>query len=209
MGLTYNKEFQSKDRRIMTSGPRDRQLKQALQSSMVTSDQSLLVEELRSQINKLQEQLDKKINVVGYTAEQVNDEIMKAVKAETQKLQDRNDALAREISSYVDIIKNKDILIQSLTNNQSISDSRLTELLAETNRKIENMVLQINSNQENIIVDSDRPKMETIFVDPIEGQRNVEKHFEVEDISVSEKVQMDDKVNKLRGLLGKLPNQKN
>jgi hypothetical protein len=203
MGLTYNKEFQSKDRRILVSGPRDRQIKQALQATN-TPDQTLLIEELRSQIGKLQEQLDKKISVVGSpTDDQINEEIIKAVKSETQKLQDRNDVLSKEIAVYIETIHNKDILIQSLTNNQSV----LENLVAETNKRMESIINQISLNQNNVIVESNRPKMETVFVDPIEGVKNVEKHFEIEE-SVDEKVQMDDKFNKLKGLLGKLPTNK-
>jgi len=203
MGLTYNKEFQSKDRRVMISGPRDRQLKQSLQAAS-SPDQTLLIEELRSQIGRLQEQLDKKISVVdGPTDDQINEEIIKAVTFETQKLQDRNNTLSREIAAYIDTIQNKDILIQSLTNNQSV----LENMVAETNKRMESIISQISLNQGSAIVESNRPKMETVFVDPIEGVKNVEKHFEVEE-SVDERVQMGDKFNKLKGLLGKLPTNK-
>lgn len=203
MGLTYNKEFQSKDRRIMVSGPRDRQIKQALQAAS-TSDQAPLIEELRSQISRLQEQLDKKISVVDSpTDDQINEEIIKAVKSETQKLQDRNDTLSREISAYIETIQNKDILIQSLTNNQSA----LENMVAETNKRIESVISQIILNQNSVAIESDRPKMETIFVDPMENNGNIENHIDIPETSIIEKEDMSSKVNKLKGLLGKLPNK--
>jgi hypothetical protein len=63
-------------------------------------------------------------------------------------------------------------------------------------------------SQDNTVTTSDRPKMETVFVDPIEKEMIAEKHFEIEEVSVNEKIQLDDKVNKLKGLLGKLPDKK-
>lgn len=203
MGIIYNKEFQPKDRRVMPSGPRDRQIRQI--SQITNSDQSLLINELRSQISKLQEQLDNSQNTIsGYTAEQVDEEIIKSVKSETEKLRAQHEY---EKNNLQNIINSKDEIIQHLKNNQNIS-SGLTE------DKIASLILEATKNlsstsNSDSFIKNDRPKMETVFIDPIEKETNLEKHFGVEEVGPNEKIQLDDKVNKLKGLLGKLPSKRN
>ena len=60
------------------------------------------------------------------------------------------------------------------------------------------------------ITDPDRPQMEVKFVDPIDKESKVEKHFEVEveDITINKKEEMGSKVDKLKNLLGKLPSKR-
>lgn len=213
MGIKYNKEIVTKDRRVMPSGPRDRQRKQQLQS-VVTSDQSELIAELRSHINELQFRLDK-APTGGFTAEQVDAEIYKAIKEETSSLKAKYNAekskvveLEKEIASLKSILKGKEEVIEQLkttTATTSVSDDKLTALLSEAARKIENMATQMTHYQTGEMPESDRPKMEAVFVDPIERESAVESHFEVEDISISEKEEMNSKVSKLKNLLGSLP----
>jgi hypothetical protein len=199
MGIIYNKEHLTKDRRVMPSGPRDRQIKQISQIS--NSDQSLLIEELRSQINKLQEQLENKpISAVSYTAEQIDNMIIETVKSETENLKAQH---LHEKNNLHHIIESKEEIIKQLkenyNNNSGLTEERIVALLSEATKN-----LSLNSESS---IKSDRPTMETVFVDPIEKEMNVEKHFEVE-VSINEKIQLDDKVNKLKGLLGKLPTKK-
>lgn len=89
MGLRYNKEYTPKDRRIQTHGPRDLQRKQSVVSGPEVDPR--LVEELRATITDLRKQLtDKPVMQDGtFTAEQVNDEIIKAVKVETADLKEK------------------------------------------------------------------------------------------------------------------------
>ncbi len=233
MGIRYNKEFVPKDRRIVTSGPRDRQLKHAMEMAGSPQNNSGLVHELRSQIEKLNKQLEDKPKFTeGYTAEQVDEEIIKAIKVETANMKVKQEVevnalqnqienihkeievskemYKKEVSSLKAIIKSKEEMIQQLKEGQSVgSNNQLTELLAEATRKIEDMTAQISMHHTGEMPDSDRPKMETVFVDPIEKESKVEKHFDIEDISTKEKAQMEDKVNKLKNLMGnKLPGKK-
>lgn len=201
MGITYNKEFKPKDRKVMPSGPRDRQIKQVSQIS--NSDQSLLINELRSQIFKLQEQLENRPNTTsGYTAEQVDEEIIKAVKSETEKLRTQHEY---EKNNLQLIINSKEEIIQHLKSNQSnnlgITEDKIASIILEATKNI--------SSNSGSPIKSDRPRMETVFIDPIEKNSNIEKHFIVEEISVDNKIQLNDKENKLKGLLGKLPPRKN
>jgi hypothetical protein len=193
MGIVYNKEFQSKDQRITHSSPRDRQIKQIAQIS--NTDQSLLIEELRSQISKLQGQLEKRSDAsCGYTAEQVDEEIIKAVKAETLNLKTQHEIeknkLQSKIESLEDTIKN---------NNSSLTEEKIMHLLTEATKNL--------SSHSGGIIKSDRPQMETVFVDPAETDGKIEHHINIIETSLLEKEDMNSKVSKLKGLLGKLPNK--
>jgi hypothetical protein len=201
MGITYNKNFQTKDRLITHSGPRDRQLRQANQ--VINSDQSLLIEELRSQISKLQEQLENKTTSnVGYTAEQVDSMMIETVKSETENLKNLH---IQEKNHLHNVIESKDEIIKQLKENQNnssgLTEERIVALLSEATKN-----LSFNSG---VMIKNDRPRMEIAFVDPIEKEIKSEKHFVIEETPTNEKVQLDDKVNKLKGLLGKLPSKIN
>jgi rRNA-processing protein FCF1 len=219
MGITYNKQLVTKDRRVMPSGPRDRQMKQKMQQAAVV-DNSALIEELRHQITTLQNKLDSAPQG-GYTAEQVNDEIEKAIKAETADLKAKvkiaesevkglNQELNNTVKAYESRLKEKDDLIKELKERKPETDNNVTTLLAEATKKIEDMSRQIQFHQTGEVIDADRPQMETVFVDPIEKESKVETHFgvEIEDVSITKKEEMNDKVGKLKNLLGKLPSKR-
>lgn len=219
MGITYNKQLVTKDRRVMPSGPRDRQMKQKLQQT-VPVDNSALIEELRHQITTLQNKLDSAPQG-GFTADQVNTEIENAIKAETADLKAKvkiaeseiknlNQELHKTVKAYESRIKEKDDLIKELKERKPETDNNVTALLAEATKKIEDMSRQIQFHQTGEVVDADRPQMEEMFVDPIEKESKVEKHFEVEveDVSINKKEEMNDKVGKLKNLLGKLPSKR-
>lgn len=214
MAITYNKKLVTKDRRIMPSGPRDRQMKHQIEKtqSSVFSNDSALVDELRNQISVLQKKIDRAPSG-AWTDEQVNDEIMKAIKVETSDLKakykieaSRVSSLDKEVASLKEIIKEKNSEIKEFKEHPVSIDNNVTHLLAEATKKIETLSLQIAAGSNNAeILDPDRPQMEAIFVDPIENEAKIEKHFEVEDISVNEKDQMENKVSKLKNLMGSLP----
>jgi len=86
MGITYNKKLVKKDRVISGRGPRDLQNKQNVPIPVRSSTAS--VDELRRQITALTEQLQgNPVDSVGlFTPEQVDDEILKALKAETAQI---------------------------------------------------------------------------------------------------------------------------
>lgn len=219
MGITYNKQFTPKDRRIVTHGPADRQRAQAAGDS--GGADPALVNELMTQVKKLQEQLEAKPAPEGmYTPEQVDEEIVKAIKGETADLRAKNEVLTskneelvknhkKEIASLKDIIKNKEEMIQQLRESKSggMDEDKLTALLAEATKKIEDMAM-VSQGLSQADVDPNRPKMETVFVDPIEKEDKVETHLKVEDVSVNKKEQMIEKVDKLKSLMGKLPTKK-
>lgn len=187
MGIRYNKDYTPRNKRLNTAGPRDRQLKQ--EPSIAQSIDTELVEALKNQIVSLQEQLAKS-STKGYTDEQVNNMLAKVVKEETKKLND-------EITSLKEIIKNKDELITTLKS-QTADYNKLTVLLTEATKKLNSGVVI----PDEPIVESDRPAMEEVFVDPSTSNEKLESHIGVETVKGTEKKQMDDKVNKLKNLLG-------
>lgn len=213
MAITYEKKIITKDRRIMPSGPRDRQRKQKMQQAPV-ADSSALITELREHISSLQRRLSEAPKG-GYTAEQVDEEIIKAIKVETADLKakyvvetSKVESLKKEIESIEKSHKKelaaKDEIIAQLKSAPA-GDNNVTALLAEATKKIEDMATQLSFKQTGEMPESDRPKIEPIFIDPIEKETKVESHFEVEDISIAEKDQMVDKVSKLKNLMGGLP----
>jgi len=120
MGLNYNKQYITKDRRIVNKGPRDNQKR--LDTRVVTGNGSQeLVAELRSQVERLQDQLSEKPKFSeGFTAEQVNDEIVKAIKAETVELK----------ASHAEEIKKLEMINLNLNKELENISGRLT--FAET-----------------------------------------------------------------------------
>jgi chromosome segregation ATPase len=225
MAITYNKQKITKDRLISTSGPRDRQIKQQQMSQYDNSD---LIAELRNQISNLQDKLASSQSG-GWTDDQVNAEIVKAIKEETSKYKSENEALILEVSSHekklrsaktkIELLEkdvksleekldDKNKLIDELKKRKSSeTDNNVTALITEATKKIEALSLQVASSND-ITTQPDRPQMETVFVDPIEKESKVESHFDVEDISTSEKEALEEKKNKLKSLLGKLPRKR-
>jgi len=220
MGITYNKQYTPKDRRVVTSGPADSQRKHVLASA--SAGEAGLIAELKNQVTFLQKQIEGKPNAHEdlYTPEQVDEEIIKAIKVETADLkvkvsilEGKNKELInghkKEITSLNNVIKDKEILIKQLmeTQSSSVDENKLTSLLTEVTKKIDGISAASQAlPQEN--VDLGRPKMETVFVDPIEDEKKIEAYIEIEDISINEKEQMDDKVNKLKNIMGKFPARK-
>jgi len=241
MAITYNKKTVTKDRRVMPSGPRDRQRKQQMEQQ-IHADHSELIAELRNQISTLQDRLASAPQG-GYSAEQVNAEIMAAIKEETADLKKKhstekkryeakaeelvtkmsaleedlheyktkNKLLEKDIEVLKEKISEKDKRIEKLESRKPETDNNVTALLAEATKKIEALSAQVAAAGNHAeIVDSKRPQLKEAFVDPIEKESKVERHFEVEveDVSINKKEEMGSKVDKLKSLLGSLPSKR-
>jgi hypothetical protein len=85
----------------------------------------------------------------------------------------------------------------------NITEARLQEIISTT-------VNQVSENKQvEIIEETKRPKIETVFIDPSDSVTN--NNVEVcitskEDVSAKEN--MTDKISKLKGILGSLPKKK-
>lgn len=173
MAINYNK-----DRQLLTGGPRDRQIKQLLQSNQQSQIDSSVVNSLRDQIRELQEQLLNSPRNSDYTDEKVNNLLKEALK--DQALMYEN-----TINSLKLIITSKDELIQSLK--EQISTNKLTSVISDT----------YSDGNTNV-----RPTIGTVFIDPIDSSDNVESFISIDSSQNSDSSQINDKVNKLKNLLG-------
>lgn len=241
MGIVYNKQFTAKDRRVMTSGPADRQRKQRQSSAA----DAALIEELRNQIDRLQTQLLQKPAATTlppdselFTAEQVNDEIVKAIKEETVNLKTEYESRItmlntelehtktkavlyakdiehlkseheKEIAGLQEVLKGKDEMIKQFKESKAAGFSEESvKALLEEATKKLEETTLAARGLSQADVDPDRPKMETSFIDPVEKESKVESHIKVEDVSLDKKEEMSSKVNKLRNIMGKLPSKR-
>jgi hypothetical protein len=101
-------------------------------------------------------------------------------------------------------VEAKEEVIESL---KAEKDQTIKRLLEDHTRKIDELTKSI-SLKELEVDDPDRPRMEDIFVDPIEAGagKDLESHVEIgDDISISRKENMAKKVDKLKDLMGRLP----
>jgi DNA repair exonuclease SbcCD ATPase subunit len=99
------------------------------------------------------------------------------------------ETLTEKIESLKEVIKTKDDVIETL-------------------KKAAPVI--VYGDGPAVVEDPDRPKMDEVFIDPLESDAGskLESHINVEDTKTSQKVNVADKVNKLKGLMGSLPPRK-
>jgi len=153
-----------------------------------------LVTKLESKSQKQQEELDAEL-------EKVEEKYSALVEKYKNKLITAEDTHRAAISAKDDIIDGLKDRIEDLK--EKTDDNKLTMLLSEATEKIERMAAQIVDGAP-IDLDPNRPQMEEVFIDPSSDEK-LESHINVEDVSLNKKEDMTSKVNKLKGLLGKLP----
>jgi len=201
--VIYNKNIPNKKNRLLTpNGPRDIQRRQMLDA------QSDIVEGLKSQVVLLQEQVNKSLSSVNsdgrYTAEQVNEAVINAVKSEVDALKAKYESTIRELTNENKILKETNLrLTSNVAGNSNITDEQLQKMLSTA-------VAQLTENKKaDVVVENSRPKIETVFIDPSDHKsaNGVETHIIVKEDS-SAKENMNNKINKLKGILGSLPKQK-
>jgi DNA repair exonuclease SbcCD ATPase subunit len=245
--MDYPKEhIKSDGRKLVSGGPRDLQRKQ--QMIYTTLPDVGLIEGLKKQIEELKEISKSKQSGNLYTAEEVDEELRKAVEAAVKEttlaLKKNTQMVNQEIEpvlqkykvQIVELQKNNDDLIRnhsSIIDQNSEMKIKIDKLEEELKEVIE-LKKQIAVLEQTLIgkaelidtlksrpvvvgstevEDPDRPKMEQIFVDPLEKDAGdgLKPNINIETTKLDlspQKEEMDDKVNKLRGLLGKLPTRK-
>lgn len=101
--------------------------------------------------------------------------------SEQLELKHENALLKEKISGLEEVIKSKDSIIETLKNIQVV----------------------YKGGEEVAPLDTGRPQMESVFVDPSET-KSMESFIEIKEVSQeNDKINMNDKVNKLKNLLGK------
>jgi TolA-binding protein len=173
MPIPYKKPY-TQGKRATSGGPRDQQRRQ-LQDFLVDQNQIDLIDSLKEQIKLLKDTP----KVSQFTDEQIDNEIVKAVKEETIKYRELIKDLESENDKLKNELENKNILIEQL-------------------REISSRAVEVQSI-------SDRPEIKPIFIDPIEKEfKSVESHIKIEEVSNTGKDDTVNKVTKLKELLGKV-----
>jgi len=181
--MEYKKQFTKKDGRILTGGgPRD----QNRRLNSITNPVINVVNNVKQNQEKM------------FTGEEVDNKIIEAVKdinLKVKELELINKNLTERIDNLNLIIKDKDVIINNLT---------------DINNKFSDTISKFHSNgkiieSEDDVIDMDRPVMESTFIDPIESKEDdLVSHIIVKDISNEEKEDVNNKVNKLKNILGSL-----
>lgn len=206
--MKYKKEhIKPNGRKLIRGGPRDLQNRQKQQLSNVV-DPTDLIKELKGEIDKLSEELRERPVVNGYSGEQMDDEIRTAVtdavkdlKEDMVQSNDKEQKLAVELTE-----KEKELEKIKNAHNEEIR-----KLLTEHSEKLERLTATVMGGTAVQHPDNDRPQLEDVFIDPLEDDagKDLKPFLEEKIISVDEKDNMFDKVDKLRGMLGKgLPTKK-
>jgi len=243
--MRYPKEFVKPDgRKLVSGGPRDLQRRQ--QVAYTTSPDVEVIESLKQQIEELKELSKAKQSGNLYTAEEVDEEIRKAVEAAVKEttiaLKKSNKIVNQEIEpvlqkykvQIVELQKNNDDLTRihsSITTQNAELKTKISKLeeelkdVSELKKQIAVLEQTLSGKEEVIealksravvgdsteVEDPNRPKMEQIFVDPLEKNSGagLKSNIVIEELQTTDKKEeMDDKVTKLRSLLGKLPVKK-
>jgi polyhydroxyalkanoate synthesis regulator phasin len=190
--INYPKEFVKPDgRKLRTGGPRDLQRRQT-----GTQTKEFDADVLKEQFDNLREDLQKiQPKQIVFSAEQVDEEIRKAVEqAVKETMASINNPDYNKYQTEVDNLKREiDNLKQNLSGKEEVID-----------------VLKSRPMTTNDVVeDPDRPQMEQKFIDPLEKDagEGLKSHIDITDVATTDKDNMSEKVDKLKNLLGKLPNK--
>lgn len=195
--MDYNKEThkvpKTRSAIVGRSGPRDLQRKQK------EAQQLGAVAELRDQISQLTQTLattppPAPATNKQYSAEEFDDELNKAISQVTTELKARHAKDLEDVNTKLTIaeskIETKDIMIKTM-------DGIIATL--------KDRPVTVNVEGSVVEEESDRPKMEQVFIDPTEEKDKLSSHLKFKDVKVEEGEAMSSKVNKLKGLLGGLP----
>lgn len=212
-----------KDRVFQTgSSPRDIQgrLSQRFQP---TIDDALIVD-LKNHIEKLEAVLLERPKVVekevvsGYTEEEFDAELVKVLNVEMAKFHESFKTESAKVNVRdLQIIEQEGIINE--LNNKLTSLKGETKVLKVKLESAEDRVKDKDSviddlrsrpvqvvSEGQVLVDPERPVMDTIVIDPneVDAVEKLEDNITVEDVSITEKEAITDKVDKLKQLLGGL-----
>lgn len=203
MTITYNKKFPA-NKYLSSGGPRDQQRRQAqeFRGTSITVpnvDQMELIVSLKAQVELLKRQATTK----GLTGEQVDEEIIKAVKEETAKHRKYVKDLKKIVKKYEETVRtlendviqlkgsieNKDVLIEQLKQIKVVAPAEKFDTDTDT----------------DTVADYDEVEIDPVFIDPIEKDfEPLEEHLDIDTTLTVTKKGMNEKVGKLKALLGKM-----
>jgi len=183
-----------KERNLYGGGPRDLQRRQAATTQPVSSPEfyESVINDLKEQLKEVTGELMKRGSVQDpskkFTAEEFDDELNKQVGdmiEDLKKNKDRIGSQEEELDSRKDIITTLEAKLEAKDEVISVLKSRTI------------------GEGEVFVEDEDRPSMETVFIDPTEeGKHKLKSHINVDDVAITAKEEVDDKINKLKNLIG-------
>lgn len=214
--MDYNKEThkvpKTRSAIVGRSGPRDLQRKQK------EAQQLGAVTELRDQISQLTQQLATTPPPAAsttnklYSAEEFDEELNKVIAQVTTELKARYAKETDELLLMRGRVGQLTEKIQELEQHSAVTKAKLEakdEMLKVKDDTITTLKDRpVTVNIEGAVVneeESDRPKMEQVFINPMEDEDKLDSHLTFKDIKVEEGEEMSSKVDKLKGLLGGLP----
>lgn len=214
MAIPYRKEITKSDgRKLVAGGPRDQQRR-----VQEEKDQTVMINALRDEIKNLRS--NTAVNGAEFTGEQVDDAIRKAV-TETLINERKNSSI--EIEELRKALEEKTNKFNELNGEVGIFREKVISLTIKVKERDESIAREIErstmllqqlttygTSDDGLVIETDRPKMEPTFIDPLKkdaGEKLV-PHIQVDDIKNEKKEKMESKVNKLRDLMGKLPNNR-
>ena len=208
--MKYNKEhIKANGRKLVGGGPRDHQRRQQ-QADLGNIDHTETIQELKNEIKRLSTELHERPVIGGFTGEQVDKEIRDAVTEALADIKKEMKESAEREKTLSEELKSRDAELRKTKDQHS---KELADLLKEHSRKLEELttsLLAIGNNRQPVeTINDDRPKMESVFIDPLEKDsgKNLESHVSVKTMSTDEENTLD-KVNRLKGMLGRLPTTK-
>jgi hypothetical protein len=201
VAIKYDKEHVKPDgRKLIRGGPRDLQRRQA---------QTTVVEQLREDIRRM----SVAPATEGYTGEQVDEEVRKAVASAIEEVKNANKEKEIELIGKLKVLETMNAQIKIELDEVRIGaegklKSEITELLEQQGNKIEELTFALNNAEAQLELEHGRPKMGTTFIDPLERDAgsSLKSHIKIDNVKGISKEEIKSKVEKLRDLMGKLPN---
>ena len=194
------------------------ELSQALKSKPVVPEGYMSPEQVDSEIRKAVEDAVKETTLAMKRINQVSaqsvEPTLQKYKVQIVELQKTNDDLTKlhsEITKQNSDLKSK--ISELEVKKEEIKELEIKLAVLEQNLKGKDemiVVLKSRTSGEESVEDPNRPKMGSVFIDPLSANsgEGLKSFIHTDDITREEKDEMKNKVNKLKGLLGKLPTRK-
>lgn len=170
-------------------------------------------EEIRRAVKQAVAEATLSLKKSGQQVKQATDPDIQKYKVRIVELQKNNDNLTilhSTITNQNTDLKNQiDKLKEGLVETEEYKKqiAVLEQALAGKEELIETLKTRPAIIGDQVIEDPDRPKMEDVFIDPLEegAGKGLKSFIEIEDVTPGDTDKVNDKVDKLRDLIGNLP----
>ena len=191
------------------------ELSQALKSKPVVPEGYMAPEQVDAEIRKAVEEAVKETTLAMKRISQVSaqsvEPTLQKYKVQIVELQKTNDDLTKlhsEIAKQNSDLKSK--ISELEVKKEEIKELEIKLAVLEQNLKGKDemiVVLKSRTGDGASVEDPNRPKMDSVFIDPLSADsgKGLKSFIQTDDVTREEKDEMMNKVSKLKGLLGKLP----